>query len=231
MSILATLKLIVFVISIFIFPAYGQQENKLDDNLCPQMISVLCVKKVLLDIASETEKIKDSAHKIKKYIRDHEPAPASLVEYINYTMRHMQSNLPKSYYHYHFRNTKSNINRTDFIHLIQEENYAFSYLYSSINNILHIKYIFGHSIDESLEKISNNLKINILCNYRNIFHVYSESWLPISKINGIQILTTRKRKISPFLHHAYSFIVIRLLEEWVANANHIIGNIDSKYFR
>ncbi|CAF1223856.1 unnamed protein product [Rotaria magnacalcarata] len=231
MSILATLKFIIFVISIFIFPAYGQQEKILDDNLCPQMISVLCVKKVLLDIVFETQKMKDSAHKIEKYIHDHEPTPASLVEYINYTMKHMKSNLPKSYYHYHYRNTKSNINRTDFIHLIQEENYAFSYLYNSINNILNIKHVFGRSIDELLEKISNNLKINVLCNYRNIFHVYSESWLPISKINGIQILTTRKRKIPPLLHHAYSIIIIRLLEEWIANANHIIANIDSKYFR
>jgi len=112
--------------------------------------------------------------------------------------------------------------------LFKEENYAYSYLYNSIKNILKIENIFGKSIDKSFKKILNILQKDILCNYRNILYIYSESWVSIDDISGIQISKTRKRSAPSVLHNIHSIIVIRLLNEWMKNVNNFVVNVESK---
>jgi hypothetical protein len=112
--------------------------------------------------------------------------------------------------------------------LFKEENYAYSYIYNSIKSILKIENIFGKSIDKSFKKILDILQKDILCNYRNILHMYSESWISIQEISGIQISKTRKRSAPSFLHNTYSIIVIRLLNEWMKNVNNFVDNVERK---
>ncbi|CAF1306567.1 unnamed protein product [Rotaria sp. Silwood1] len=217
--------------SILFLSVYSQIKIKQDDDLCPKIIGILCVKNVLLDIARTADEINIIAHKMEQDISEYEPTPMTLNDYINDKMKHIQSSKPKSYYHEQFMNIQNNINKTDFLHLLQEEYYAFSYLYNSIQRILKIGNLFSTSMDESFEEILNNLQKNILCKYRSIFNVYSELWLPIDKIHGMEILISRKRNAPSFLYNAYSMIIIRLLYEWIENVNNIASNIDSKYFR
>jgi hypothetical protein len=88
--------------------------------------------------------------------------------------------------------------------------------------------VFGTSIDKSFKKILHVIQKNIICNYRNIFHVYSETWLTIDEISGIEITKTRKRNAPSVLHPIYSIIVTRLLHEWMNNVNNVDVNIESK---
>lgn len=92
-----------------------------------------------------------------------------------------------------------------------------------------MKYTFGYSVDTSFEKILNIIRTNVLCNYRNILHVYSQPWVSIEKTDGIQISKTRKRNVSPFKHNAYSIVVTKLLRKWIKNINYVSDNIESKY--
>ncbi len=70
----------------------------------------------------------------------------------------------------------------------------------------------------------------ILCNYRNILHVYSATWLSIDEINGIQILKTRKRTAPSLVYNGHSIIVIKLLQEWIKNVNEFVTTIQSKLY-
>ncbi len=112
--------------------------------------------------------------------------------------------------------------------MFKEENYAYSYLYNSIKNILKIENIFGKSIDQSFKTILNILQKDILCNYRNILYIYSESWVSIDGISGIQISKTRKRSAPSVLHNTYSIIVIQLLNKWMKNVNDLVVNVERK---
>jgi hypothetical protein len=109
--------------------------------------------------------------------------------------------------------------------LIKEENYAFSYLYNSINNILKMENVFRIPIDESFKNISNILRKNILCNYRNILHVYSEVWIDPDKISGLQI-----RNVTSFVHNTYSIVIARLLRRWIERTDYTINNFESRLF-
>ncbi len=71
----------------------------------------------------------------------------------------------------------------------------------------------------------------ILCNYRNILHLYSESWLSIHQIGGIQMLKTIKTNAPSFIHNSYSIIVARLLREWMKHIDDLVVNIESKLLR
>jgi len=79
-----------------------------------------------------------------------------------------------------------------------------------VKDFFHILYNSYFS-KYSFKKIVNILQRNILCKYRNILYVYSKTWLTIDEIQGIQILKTRKRTVSSFLHNSYSIIVTLLL--------------------
>ncbi|CAF3189656.1 unnamed protein product [Rotaria sp. Silwood2] len=223
--------LILIIMSILFLSVHGHREKKQGDALCPNLISVLCVKNVLLDISNAADEINIIANKIEQYILDHEPNSEALKTYIDDKTKYIKSNLLRSDYHDRFMSIQNNINKTDFINLIQEEHNAFSYLYNSIHNILKIRNIFGTSVDDSFKTILNNLQKNILCKYRSILHVYSDSWSRIDEINGIEILRMRKRHAPSFFHNAYSMIVVELLQEWIKNVNNIVVNIDSKYLR
>jgi hypothetical protein len=114
--------------------------------------------------------------------------------------------------------------------LIQEENYAFSFLYNSINNILKMENPFRGPTEKSFKNISNTLRKNILCNYRNILHVYSARWFSIDEINGIQMSNPHKQHAPSLVYNGYSMIVIRLLQEWIKNVNEFAVNIEKKAF-
>ncbi len=115
--------------------------------------------------------------------------------------------------------------------MIQEENYAFSFLYNSINNLLKTENPFRGRTEKSFNKTLNILRKDILCNYRNILHVYSARWFSIGEINGIQILNPHKQYASSFVYNGYSMIVIRLLQEWIKNINEFVADIEKNYNR
>jgi hypothetical protein len=91
--------------------------------------------------------------------------------------------------------------------------------------------VFNSKIDKSFTKILNLIPKHILCNYRDILHLYGETWLSIDEINGIHVSRTRKRSAPSVLHQIYSFIVTRLIHEWMEHINHVDVNIGSKILR
>ncbi len=111
--------------------------------------------------------------------------------------------------------------------MIKEENYAFGYLYNSIENILEMENIFVFPTNESLKKILFILGKDILCNYQNILHVYSEAWLSPNKINGLKILD---RSSFSFMHRAHSIVITRLLHQWIEHTDNAINMLESKIF-
>ena len=116
------------------------------------------------------------------------------------------------------------------IKLIEEENYAFSYLYNSIQNILSKEKTFGGASEKSFGEIGNILSKNILCNYRRILNLYSINWLWLTEINRVQTLPTRARMAPSFLHHSYAMIVIRLLQQWTEHVDDFVSNIEGKFY-
>ena len=83
-------------------------------------------------------------------------------------------------------------------------------------------------VDSQFKKISDILRKDIICNYRNILHVYSASWLSIDQINGISISKTRKRNAPSFVYGSHTIILIKLLREWINNTNGFVVNIVTK---
>jgi len=54
--------------SILLLSVFGQQPMKQNDDLCPEIISVLCVKVVLSKISSAAEQINGTAEEIQEYV-------------------------------------------------------------------------------------------------------------------------------------------------------------------
>jgi len=63
MSILSNFNIFI-IFSIIIISVYGQNNN----DLCPYMISVLCVKNILVDISYAAKEINDIARTIQRDI-------------------------------------------------------------------------------------------------------------------------------------------------------------------
>jgi hypothetical protein len=57
-----------FIISILFLSTFGQKQIDQDDNLCPKLTSILCVKDVLSDILNAAKEINDIAQEIEQYI-------------------------------------------------------------------------------------------------------------------------------------------------------------------
>lgn len=114
--------------------------------------------------------------------------------------------------------------------MIEEENFAFSYLYNSIQYILRKEKTFGSSTEKLFTEISHTLSKNMLCNYRRILQLYSVNWPSINEINRIQISRIRARMAPSFLHHSYAIIVARLLQQWTDYVQDFVGNIEGKFY-
>lgn len=104
---------------------------------------------------------------------------------------------------------------------------AVSYFYYSIENLLRESF-FDHEYDELFDTIVQNLRHNMLCNYRNILHVYSENWQPISPINSIRLLPTQKRDITSFDYRTYAIIILESLRQWMERIENVLNNLENK---
>ena len=108
-----------------------------------------------------------------------------------------------------------------------EEHDAVSYLYYSIKNLLRESF-FDHEYDDLLDEILQHLQHNMLCNYRNILRVYSETWQPNSSTNSIQFSQIRKRDISSFDYRTYAIIILESLRQWTERITDVLHNLENK---
>jgi len=126
MSILSKINILfVIIMSILLLSVFDQQELKQSDDLCPEIISVFCVKDVLSKISSAVERINGIAEEIQEYVvnkiktffkwlihifqETNEPTRIMFNKYIDEKMKHIRSDLSSKYHS--FMNTSININR------------------------------------------------------------------------------------------------------------------------
>ncbi len=110
------------------------------------------------------------------------------------------------------------------IHLLNEENYAFSYLYNSIENTVNIVSL---TTDELFRNILKILREDILCNYRNILHTYSENWISLDRIPALKIFNGKPRS---FMYYTHSIVITRLLRRWIEHTNDTINMLQTKLY-
>jgi hypothetical protein len=60
--------LIVITLPIVISSTLAQKQKQQNDDLCPRITTVLCMKDVLADISSAAKKINDDAYQIERDI-------------------------------------------------------------------------------------------------------------------------------------------------------------------
>ena len=83
---------------------------------------------------------------------------------------------------------------------------------------------------KDLEKLRDLIAVN-LCSFRNIYHVYSQTWLTIDQIDEMTFSKTRKRaNLSQFYYHSYTIIITQLLQEWFIKISGVVANIEEKFF-
>ncbi|UJR21986.1 hypothetical protein I4U23_025054 [Adineta vaga] len=227
-SVLSILTLVL--ISLGIVPIFGYHHKKTSDGLCPEIRTVLCFKDVVNNIANNAKDINNVAHQIKQQIRK-ESSHLDLDGYIAHKMDSLRDFLPQSKYHHQFKSVQNNINRTDLLNLLKEQNFAYTYLYNSIKSVLKLENIFAPSIDKSFKTILYNIQKNILCNYRNIFYTYSEFVSSVDDISGIPIANRRKRHAPSVMHNSYSMIIVELLNEWMKHVESFVKNLETKLLR
>jgi len=97
-------------------------------------------------------------------------------------------------------------------------------LYNSIEDLLKIDNIFAHSTSIEFKNISVILRNNILCNYRIILNVYSETWL----LSTDKIVLIRRHKKPSLTYDSSSIIIARLLRKWINYIDYFVANIESK---
>lgn len=104
-----------------------------------------------------------------------------------------------------------------------------SFYYNSITNIVIDNITTMWKLDDALRAVQNDIRFEMICQYRNIFNVYSQTWTPIYKIHHI-VFSTHLHIASPSIRHCvHTSVVIRLLREWIQRIHSVIDQLDKKF--
>lgn len=104
--------LLLLIIIILIIHVSADQQTK-NDEMCKPLRSVLCVKDVLMIIATVVKSINRTANEIEKHILNHIKVIDTLNRYINFEMNRIHSHLPTPQYHVQFFQL-NNIDKVNF---------------------------------------------------------------------------------------------------------------------
>jgi len=80
----------------------------------------------------------------------------------------------------------------------------------------------------SFHKIKDALQYNMLCDYRNILHIYSENWQPVDAITGIRFLESRKRDMTSLDYESYAIIILQLTRQWMEKVENFNDKLENK---
>jgi hypothetical protein len=103
------------------------------------------------------------------------------------------------------------------------------YYYNSINDLLNLKVLSVHEIDESFKKIQINIQEEMICRYRNVLNVYSHQWKSFYEIGGIQFSKSNQRICPSCTHNVHSVVIIRYLRRWMELINEVTANLGMKF--
>jgi hypothetical protein len=226
--------------------AADQHRTKTDD-MCSTIRNVLCVKDVLMMIATVAKSINRTGNEIEKNILNN-GIDETLERHVNFEMGLIQSHLPIPQYHVQFFQL-NNIEQVCFFissitfrskiisfsqeylgDLFLEAHYAMSFYYNSIEDLLSKKHPFTTTTDSWFKQIHDNLKNEMICRFRSILNVYGHEWPSISQVKRIEFSRRKYRDASALAHETQSIVIIRLLREWMQRIHSVIINLESKFY-
>ncbi|CAF1403244.1 unnamed protein product [Rotaria sp. Silwood1] len=224
MSTLSSLILVFLSIaSVFSF-TLRQSHN---DNMCKTMGSILCIKEELAIIATVAKGIARASHEIEETI-EQTKALETLNLHVNMEINYTQFNVPIPEYHNEFFQV-NNIDKEFLRELFFEAHNAMLFYYNSIEDLLNLKVEYADPIDQSIKKIQDSLRYEIICRYRSALNAFSQKWKSVNEIGRINF--SRQHRLAPsFTHHIHSVVIVRYLQQWMKLINSVIVNLESKFF-
>jgi hypothetical protein len=105
---------------------------------------------------------------------------------------------------------------------------AMTYYYNSITHLLNLTREYTYNISVLFKQIQDSIKKEIICRYRGLLNVYSREWAQVNEIHQIEF--SRKHLPPSQIHELHSIIMARYLRQWMEQINHVIINLEIKYF-
>ncbi|CAF0755597.1 unnamed protein product [Adineta ricciae] len=120
--------------------ANSEQSVNIDNTICGGPPSVIiCVQRTLDEIATAAKNIHSLTIQIEQNVRQRDPNTLTLQNHIINKLSSINNSLPSSKTHQQFM-IMNNIDKSDLVHLMKEQDYAASYLYKSVDDIRHLHY-------------------------------------------------------------------------------------------
>ena len=226
----------------------GSQEAPVTgDGVCDNIRTVLCVRDVLLHIASLTKSINRTLNELETSIASKIETKDTVNYYINFETQFIHAQLPKPEFHTQFHHLNNIVQvraasrsaicfyslsfsiQNHLTQLLLEAHYAISFYYNTINVVMKMpNYIVG-STDVWLKQIQSNLRNDIICQYRSILNVYSYDWPSIGEVGHIRFSQGKYHDAPSLEHEIRAIVIARLLREWMRRINLVITGVHSKF--
>ncbi|CAF1029404.1 unnamed protein product [Adineta ricciae] len=154
--------------------ANSEELVNIDNTICGGPPSVIiCVQRTLNEIATAANNIHSLTIRIEQNIHQRDPNTLTLQNHIINKLSNINNSLPSSKTHQQFM-IMNNIDKSDLIHLMKEQDYAVSFLYKSVDNIRHLQSMSENDeVDDPFDRIQSEQRTdddhmcrindNILC--------------------------------------------------------------------
>ncbi|UJR27209.1 hypothetical protein I4U23_008505 [Adineta vaga] len=218
--------ILITIIVYFVFVISLSEQGSINDHMCQINRGLLCVKDELATIARKAQEIAGTILEIEQEIKQR-ITMGTLNKYVNIEMNSTHASLPSLYYHLHFFQ-KSNIGKEYLIKLLLEAHNAMIYFSNTIDDLRHLKGFFAQKIDDRFKKIQTSLKDQMICRYRNVLYVYSQSWQSMYEVNDRIEFSKMIHSDSSDVHSVRSIVIGRHLRQWMEDLTAVIEKLEGK---
>ncbi|CAF3539481.1 unnamed protein product [Rotaria socialis] len=198
------------------------------DNMCSITREVLCVKQVFEIITTTVKIIARTISEVETNIVSSDANIDTVNHIFKQQLYKIRDQLPTRQYHTKLLRL-NNINKVAYlIHLLLEAHDAMSFYYNSIDDILNVSFVSSSNVQ--LKQIQDNLRYEIICEYRSVLNVYSHEWTPINHINRLEFAPTTYPSTPSFTHNYQSIFVVKILNEWMKLIDSVIIKLKAENF-
>jgi hypothetical protein len=112
--------------------------------------------------------------------------------------------------------------------LLVEAHDALLFFSNSIDDLHGLEGLFGEVTDDRFEKVQSQLRYGMVCQYRNVLHVYSQSWVSTSELAGRMKFSGKWHLSQSQVHDVRSVVIARHVRRWMEGIIEVLENVEAK---
>ena len=112
--------------------------------------------------------------------------------------------------------------------LLLEAHDAVLYFSNSIDDLRGLEGMFAKTMDDEFEEVQKQLTEGMVCRYRGVLHVYSQSWLSADELAGRMQFSEMEHLSPSHVHEVRSVVIARHLRRWMQSIADALEIVERK---